>query len=97
MDYNKLVKRERKKDSNNNDQREDDSWKWLCLSDKEGVRLYGECLREEMRDMEYKELEKKCERIQNARRADWLRDREYRKMMGEKFYECKDNEENEPQ
>ena len=62
------------------------------LRDKEAIQLFAECQRLDKEDEELKELEKKCAIVQKWRYDEWVRDREYRKSMGEKFYECSEND-----
>ena len=47
-------------------------------------------MRLDERDEEERNLEKFCKNIQKWRYNEWIRDREYRKSMGEVFYECSD-------
>tara|TARA_B100000674_G_C37549093_1_gene781996 strand:+ start:311 stop:580 length:270 start_codon:yes stop_codon:yes gene_type:complete len=86
MDYNKILEinknTELKKRENN-----DSNWKWLNLKDKEGIKLYAECMRLDERDEEERNLEKLNKNIQEWRYNEWIRDREYRKSMGEVFYQ----------
>lgn len=88
MNYNKIV--EISKKSGLERRENENGWKWLNLKDKEGIKLYAECMRLDERDEEERNLEKFCKNIQKWRYNEWIRDREYRKSMGEVFYECSD-------
>lgn len=90
MDYSRLVKRE--KNTENYIEYDENAWKWINLRDKEAIQLFAECQRLDKEDEELKELEKKCAIVQKWRYDEWVRDREYRKSMGEKFYECSEND-----
>ena len=86
MDYNKLIEEENKPKVEKVLNEED--WRFINLKDTVGIQLYAECIRLDMKDEEEEELEKKCENIQKWRNSEWIKDREYRKSMGEIFYEC---------
>ena len=67
-----------------------DDWKWLNLKDKEGIRIFAECVKLDNIEHENEKLKEKCASIQKLRNKELVRDREYRKLMGEIFYECKE-------
>ena len=90
MDYSRLVKRE--KNTENYIEYDENAWKWINLRDKEAIQLFAECQRLDKEEEELKELEKKCAIVQKWRYDEWVRDREYRKSMGEHFYECSEND-----
>jgi hypothetical protein len=70
--------------------RDKDGWKWLNLNDKEGIRIFAECMKLDNIEEENEKLKQKCASIQKMRNEEWVRDREYRKLMGETFYESKE-------
>lgn len=92
MNYRQLVidENERKLQTEREEYRNKDGWKWLNLNDKEGIRIFAECMKLDKIEEENEKLKKKCENIQKWRYEEWVRDREYRKLMGETFYECKE-------
>tara|TARA_B100001094_G_C17705268_1_gene564610 strand:+ start:362 stop:616 length:255 start_codon:yes stop_codon:yes gene_type:complete len=83
MDFSKVVNKKTQQEID--EQQSEDDWKWLYLKDKEGIKLYWECLRLDERE---NHLLDTCNNIQKWRHAEWERDREYRKSQGEMFYEC---------
>lgn len=93
MDYSKLVNREKKiRNDFEYDECDKNAWKWINLRDKEAIQLFAECQRLDKEEEELKKLERKCANIQKWRYDEWVRDREYRKSMGEHFYECSEND-----
>ena len=92
MNYRQLVidENERMLQTERQEHRDKDGWKWLNLNDKEGIRIFAECMKLDKIEEENEKLKKKCENIQKWRYEEWVRDREYRKLMGETFYECKE-------
>ena len=92
MNYRQLVidENERMLQTERQEYRDKDGWKWLNLNDKEGIRIFAECMKLDNIEEENEKLKKKCENIQKWRHEEWVRDREYRKLMGETFYECKE-------
>ena len=93
MNYRQLIidENERMRQAESQQQNRDkDGWKWLKLNDKEGIRIFAECMKLDNIEEENEKLKQKCASIQKWRHEEWVRDREYRKLMGETFYECKE-------
>ena len=69
MNYRQLVidENERMLQTERQEHRDKDGWKWLNLNDKEGIRIFGECMKLDKIEEENEKLKKKCENIQKWR------------------------------
>ena len=93
MNYRQLIidENEKMRQAESQQQHRDkDGWKWLNLNDKEGIRIFAECMKLDNIEEENEKFKQKCASIQKWRNEEWVREREYRKLMGETFYECKE-------
>ena len=83
MNYRQLVidENERKLQTEREEYRNKDGWKWLNLNDKEGIRIFAEC-------MKLDKIEEENEKLANAEEEESLDD-EWNKFIDDSSFQEK--------